>query len=113
MNSLTTTRFVLPLLAAGQADKELTHNEALTRIDMLLHPVVQAVGLSVPPTTPGVGQCWVVGANPTGAWAGQANRLAGWSEGGMALRRPAGGSRRVGCFASDTNRLSGWAVARK
>ncbi|MHA0317612.1 DUF2793 domain-containing protein [Sphingomonas melonis] len=88
MNSLTTSRFALPLLAAGQADKELTHNEALTRIDMLLHPVVQAVGLSVPPTTPGVGQCWVVGVNPTGAWAGQANRLAGWSEGGWRFVDP-------------------------
>ena len=49
MTTITTSRFALPLLAAGQADKELTHNEALACLDILLQPVVQAVGLTVPP----------------------------------------------------------------
>lgn len=86
--SMTTSRFALPLLSAGQADKELTHNEALARIDLLLHPVVQAIGLTVPPASPGIGQCWVVGAAPTGSWAGHAGQLAGWTEGGWRFVSP-------------------------
>ena len=42
-----TDRFALPLLAAAQAQKEVTHNEALARVDALLHAVVVAVGLAV------------------------------------------------------------------
>ena len=43
MALLETARFNIPLLAAGQAHKELFHNEALARIDFLLHPIVQAI----------------------------------------------------------------------
>ncbi len=33
-------RLALPLLAAGQAQKELVHNEALLRLDLVSQPVV-------------------------------------------------------------------------
>ncbi|HLZ79899.1 MAG TPA: hypothetical protein VKQ09_11235 [Sphingomonas sp.] len=36
-----TTRFALPLIAPGQAQKELFHNEALARVDALLQPSVR------------------------------------------------------------------------
>ena len=77
MTTITTSRFALPLLAAGQADKELTHNEALACLDILLQPVVQAVGLTVPPPSPLPGQCWIVGPDATDAWARRAGDLAG------------------------------------
>ena len=38
-----TDRLLLPLLATAQAQKEVTHNEALTLVDLLLAPVVEAV----------------------------------------------------------------------
>ena len=78
----TSARFALPLLMAGQAQKEVTHNEALTLLDLALCPVVEAVGLNSPPSSPALGQAWIVGTAPSGAWFGSANALAGWTAGG-------------------------------
>ncbi|GAA4781181.1 hypothetical protein GCM10023219_31770 [Stakelama sediminis] len=82
MTEAATARLSLPLLSAGQAQKEMTHNEALTLIDMLMVPAVQAVGQDDPPGTPAAGECWIVGAAPTGDWVGQTNALACWTDGG-------------------------------
>lgn len=78
----TSARFDLPLLAAGQAQKEVTHNEALSLIDLALCPVVEAVGPNSPPSAPTEGQAWIVGPLPSGTWLGAANALAGWTSGG-------------------------------
>ncbi len=78
----TTPRFALPLLATGQAQKEVTHNEALTLADLLLAPVVQSVAPASVPSSPVLGQGWIVGPSPSGAWAGQAANLAFWTSGG-------------------------------
>lgn len=77
-----TARWALPLLAAGQAQKEMTHNEALAVLDLLVQPVVVMVGANTPPVAPVAGQCWAVGTAPTGAWNGKAGSLAGWTAGG-------------------------------
>ena len=79
---LMTPRLCMPLLAAGQAQKEVTHNEALALIDMAVAPLVEEVGLNAPPTVPLAGQQWIVGAAPEGAWIGQAAALAGWTAAG-------------------------------
>ena len=84
-----TARFALPLIAAGQAQKEVFHNEALARIDALLEPVVEAVAQNDPPAAPVFGQCWVVGATPGGAWAGEARAIAAWTDGGWRFLAPA------------------------
>lgn len=76
------TRLGLPLIAAGQAQKELSHNEALTLLDIAVQPVVVAVGIDTPPAAPVSGACWILGAAPTGAWSGHARALAGWTPGG-------------------------------
>lgn len=81
-------RFALPLLHAGQAQKEIHHNEALTRIDMLLHISVASADLSAPPGAPTLGQCWIVGAGASGAWAGYAQHVASWTEGGWRFAAP-------------------------
>lgn len=86
-------RFMLPLLQPGQAQKELFHNEALMRIDMLLHAAVQSVALDTPPSAPVYGQCWIVGAAPTGAWTGRAHCIAGWTDGGWRSVAPMAGMR--------------------
>jgi hypothetical protein len=81
-------RFGLPFIQAGQAQKEIFHNEALALIDAALHPVAQSAGDNDPPSSPVAGQCWIVGASPTGAWAGQASAIAGWTEGGWRFVAP-------------------------
>ena len=78
----TTARLALPLLRAGQAQKEMTHNEALARLDLAVQARVETMGLDVPPADPAAGACWIVGPAPTGAWAGNADALAGWTADG-------------------------------
>lgn len=94
MPDLETSRHKLPLLAVAQAQKEITHNEALVRIDALLHPVVQDE-LSVPPalTDADTGKCWLVAASPTGEWAGKTGNIAIWIGGGWRFCEPTEGMR--------------------
>lgn len=86
-----TPRLALPLLAIAQAQKELTHNEALVRLDALVHAAVVAGPLADPPVGPAEGQCWIVGASPTGAWSGQSLAIAIWSAGGWRFAAPRAG----------------------
>src|SRR3546814_18076891 len=65
-----TPRFSLPLLAVAQAQKEVTHNEALTLLDALVHAAIEAGPLATPPANPALGQCWLVDAAATGVWSG-------------------------------------------
>lgn len=83
-----TARLRLPLLQPGQAQKELYHNEALALLDLATQAAVEAVGLDVPPDDPAEGACWVVGSAPTGAWAGHADAIAGWTGGGWRFVAP-------------------------
>ncbi len=79
--SATTPRLSLPLMMAAQAQKDVTFNEALVMIDAL----VAARGMAIadtPPAAPSLGGVWIVGAAPTGGWAGQAHALAVWTAGG-------------------------------
>ncbi len=85
---LQTDRLALPLLAAAQAQKEVTHNEALMLLDAAVQPVVVAVAPAAVPTAPAIGQCWIVGASATGAWAGQDGALAAWTAGGWRFVAP-------------------------
>lgn len=82
MTDAATARHGFPFLAAAQAQKELTHNEALALIDLGLAAAVEAVGVNAPPPAPALGQCWLVGDRPTGAWTGAAGAIAGWTDGG-------------------------------
>ena len=86
-----TPRLGLPFLLPGQAQKELFHNEALSLIDAALGAAVEGGPQSAPPADPAVGQCWIVGDSPTGAWAGRAHCLAAWTEGGWRFVTPPAG----------------------
>lgn len=88
MTDQTTARLALPLLQAGQAQKEASHNEALALLDLAAQAVVQAVGRNDPPADPAVGACWIVGTAPLGAWSGHAGAIAGWTAGGWRFLAP-------------------------
>jgi Protein of unknown function (DUF2793) len=86
--SESTGRLALPLLAVAQAQKEMTHNEALALLDIAVQPVVQAVAPPAVPTAPVNGQCWIVGAAPAGVWSGRTDAIAGWTAGGWRFVTP-------------------------
>jgi len=65
----------LPLLFAGQAQKEFFVNEALCLLDAL-HPRAVTASQPAPPASAAEGACYRVTAGATGAWAGQEDRLA-------------------------------------
>jgi hypothetical protein len=77
-----TLRLGLPLLAAGQSQKEVTHNEALMRADMLVQAVVEGPAQGQPPVAPAPGQCWLVAGMAQGDWAGHDGQLAQWTDSG-------------------------------
>ncbi|SIT17965.1 Protein of unknown function [Roseivivax lentus] len=66
----------LPYMAPSQAQKHVTHNEALRRLDMIVQLGVVDRGRTAPPATPADGQRHIVGAAPTGAWTGRADDVA-------------------------------------
>src|SRR3546814_16530931 len=88
----TTARFRLPLLAAAQAQKEITHNEALTLLDALVQPVIEAGSQDDPPPAPTVGPGRLVGGAPNGDWTAATGMIALFSAGGRRLAETRSGS---------------------
>lgn len=82
MHQSQTQRFKLPLLATGQSQKELFHNEALVRLDFLVHPVVQSVENDPALLTIEEGLNWLIDSAPSGEWMGRTNQIASWTSGG-------------------------------
>ena len=104
-------RFAMPLLFAGQSQKEVTVNEALLLSDLLLHPVVEGIVTS-PPASPTAGSCWIVGPGAVGAFAAKDASIAAWTDGGWRFITP-----RDGLRVFDRGRgaerlfLAGWRIA--
>lgn len=90
---MTTPNLGLPVLAQGQAQKEITHNDALLRLDALVQSSVKSRALATPPGSPANGERWIVPSGATGAWAGQNDKIAFWREGAWAFFAPAVGWR--------------------
>lgn len=106
-----TSRLALPLIEVGQAQKEVTHNEALRRIDTLLHLAARSRSAGVPPD-PDIGAVWIVPEAPSGAWTGQADKLAEWDGTVWSFAAPRAG---MLVFVEDEGVVgvftgSGWAV---
>lgn len=72
----STPNIGLTLVEQAQAQKEVTVNQALTRIDALMNNGAISLSLSAPPGSPGAGDLYIVGASPSGAWAGRARQVA-------------------------------------
>ena len=76
-----TTRLGLPLMDAAQAQKHVTHNEALIRLDALTHLSVSARVDA--PSGPNVeGARYLVSQSPSGVFAGHADQIACHQDGG-------------------------------
>ena len=82
----------LPYLQPSQAQKHVTHNEALALLDLVVQLTVLAFDAQVPPPA-AEGEIWSLGAAPTGNWAGHGGTLAAWSAGGWQFITPREGWR--------------------
>jgi hypothetical protein len=72
----------LPLIAASQAQKHVTHNEALGLLDTLVQLACLDKDLTAPPPSPAEGDRYlVVAANPGGAWAGLGGQVVRYADG--------------------------------
>ncbi|MFD1344470.1 DUF2793 domain-containing protein, partial [Litorisediminicola beolgyonensis] len=87
--SETSPALALPYLAPAQAQKHVTVNEALRRLDALVQLVFEEVGRAAPPALPEEGRAYVTGPGATDAWAGQAEGvIAAWQDGAWAFIEP-------------------------
>ena len=75
---MTTPNESLPELPQNSAQISTTFNAAMQRIDALMSLAVQSMSLTAPPatTSPDVGKCWIPATGATGAWNGQAGKIA-------------------------------------
>lgn len=86
-----TIHLALPYIDAAQAQKHVTHNEALQILDALIQLSVIARDELAPPSSPAEGDRYIVGAGATGAFAGKDGRLAAWLAGGWMFLSPRAG----------------------
>ncbi len=75
-----TPNLILPYILAAQSQKHVTHNEAIRALDALVQIAALDRNLSAPPPTPAEGDRYIVAASPTGAWTGQANKIAAFQD---------------------------------
>jgi hypothetical protein len=87
----TTPNLLLPYIMASQAQKHVTHNEALRSLDAIVQIAIKDRDLATPPATPGEGDRYIVAAGATGAWTGQAAAIAAWQDGGWRFYTPGEG----------------------
>lgn len=87
----TTPNLHLPYILAAQAQKHVTHNEALRALDALVQLSVLDRDLATPPGSPVNGQCYIVAASPTGAWEGHALEVAAFQDEAWAFFAPLAG----------------------
>ena len=105
------TNLTLPFIQPSQAQKHITHNEAIEILDVIVQLCVQGFDVHTPPAAPAEGQSWQIGTAPTGDWAAQAGMIANWAGGGWIYLAPQIGWRAIDAVTGEMRVYSGiiWA----
>ena len=90
--SLRTPKLDLPYIAPAQAQKHVTHNEAIRALDALVQLSVTGIADS-PAENPEEGERYIVGDNPTGVFDGQAQNIAAFQDNAWSFFTPQNGWR--------------------
>ena len=77
----TTTNLAMPYILAAQAQKHVTHNEALAALDAIVQIAVASRNRAAPPVDPVEGERYLVAAGSTDDWTGQDGKLAAFQDG--------------------------------
>ena len=88
-----TYQFALPLVQAAQAQKHVTVNEALARLDAMAQLRLVSVSETVPPVAPVDGAAYFVPAGAVNDWNGQEGSVAVFANGGWVHVAPKAGWR--------------------
>ena len=88
-----TAQLDLPLVMPAQAQKHVTVNEALARLDAAVQLRVASSVIQDPPASADEGRSYLVPAEASGAWEGMVGRIAVWSNGGWIFLTPRAGWR--------------------
>ena len=83
----------LPLIAAAQAQKHVTHNEALAVLDALVHLAVKERNRTAPPAAPEAGDRYLVGPDAMGIFATHDDEIALYDLGAWRFLSPRPGWR--------------------
>ncbi|MGC1494888.1 MAG: DUF2793 domain-containing protein [Sulfitobacter sp.] len=76
----TSPTLSLPYLQPAQAQKHVTHNEALRILDAVTQLSVLTASLATPPELPDEGDRYIVAIAATGEWAGKDHNIAVWCD---------------------------------
>jgi hypothetical protein len=87
------TQLAMPYLEAAQAQKHVTHNEALRVLDAVVMLAVLDRDLAAPPGSPAAGDRYLVASGATGAWSGRDGRIAAWQDSAWSFHVPQQGWR--------------------
>jgi len=81
----------LPYVMAAQAQKHITHNEAIRSLDAIVQLAVLDRDIAEPPADPADGDRYIVAADGEGDWAGHDGKVAAWQDGAWAVYEPVAG----------------------
>ena len=100
-----TANLRLPCIEGSQAQKHVTHNEALRILDTLVQLAVLDRDLTAPPELTYEGDRYIVNAEATGAWAECEGAIMAWQDGAWHISVP-----RVGwlAYVMDEGALLAW-----
>lgn len=88
-----TPNLALPYIAPQQAQKHVTHNEAIRALDALVQLSVIDRTRTNPPETPADGARHIIAAPASGAWTDGEGRIAAFQDGAWMLYAPRAGWR--------------------
>ena len=87
-----TTNLEMPFILPSQAQKHVTHNEALLVLDTMVQLTI-AEDRADPPPNPRNGTCFLVAQAASGDWSGKEGQIAAWQDGGWTFHQPLSGWR--------------------
>jgi len=88
-----TSHLNLPLLAPAQAQKHVTVNEALTRLDAMVQLRLISTSATTPPLSNVEGDCYALPTGAVNEWAGQSGKIAVFTNNGWDFVNPKRGWR--------------------
>ncbi len=92
----------LPYIMPAQAQKHVTHNEAIRMLDVLIQLSAISASLPSPPSTPLNGERYIVPPNPESDWAGQSANIATFQDNSWAFLTPQTGWQ---CWVEETQQI--------